>query len=421
MSAVLSQNNKIIYPHLNHLLKSYYYTTGYSVYSYDNNGKRINAMIKKELLPMDNFINYIAINSILTKINNENICKDYDTLLIEIYNKLYTIVVPIYSNKHLLSFLFIEPFFISNISIYEKEDIFNNIKLSINTAINYKNFKHLVTIHHNKLNYLGQLFFHLLSNCLYIGEQHLCPKQDVNNKMWKNVLTPESLSYTNSLINLPIIEKISEYLYIKDIQNAINVYKTIQTFVSLPCVNQCPIILIKYSIISMITLLYNNLSKHFVELDYILYQTANECILNLKLYNEYGNIIKYGEVVIKKFYEAIKKQDLTNVSPNIFKALVYINRNYTKNIKLHDIANNIPMNKTYLSTQFKKEIGVSLNQYINNYRIKRSINMIKNNKYSLTDIALMVGFESANYFSSIFKKNTGMTPRQYAKQYINTH
>lgn len=418
MSVFISQNNKVIYSHLNHFLKSYYYTTGYSIYAYDQDGVRLDCMQRKELLSIDKFIDDLAKKTILTKINIDKPLNANDSLLLEIHENLYTIAVPVYSNKLLITFLFIEPFFIDEMPLFEKRNIFEKIKRTQHGTLCFKNYRQFNTISQDKLNYLGQLFFHLMSNCIYIGQQHFVPKKEMSDTQWGKSLSAESLNYTNSFINVPVAEKICDYLYCKDIDNALKTYKAIQTFISLPSVNQCPVLMTKYYVVSIITLIYYNLSKHFVALDSILYKIANDCILNLKLYNGYCDIIQYGELVINKFYKAIENQCFTNVSPNIYKAITYINNNYKNKLKLSDIANSIPMNATYLSTQFKKEMQISLNQYINNYRIKQAINLLKNGSHNLTNIALSVGFDSANYFSTVFKKNTGLTPSEYSKQSV---
>ena len=66
-----------------------------------------------------------------------------------------------------------------------------------------------------------------------------------------------------------------------------------------------------------------------------------------------------------------------------------------------------------LSKRFKVETGQTITHYIQDIRISHSKKMIKENKLSITEIALKVGFEKLNYFCMVLKKRTGVTPRHY--------
>ena len=62
---------------------------------------------------------------------------------------------------------------------------------------------------------------------------------------------------------------------------------------------------------------------------------------------------------------------------------------------------------------FKKETGQTFINYLNNYKIERSKDLLKNTKMTLLDISLEVGFNNQSYYSTIFKKYTNMTPQEY--------
>jgi AraC-like DNA-binding protein len=61
-------------------------------------------------------------------------------------------------------------------------------------------------------------------------------------------------------------------------------------------------------------------------------------------------------------------------------------------------------------------MGMPPTQYLNGYRVEKAQTLLKNTDRSITDIALAVGFDDASYFARIFKKQTGMTPREYKNQ-----
>lgn len=97
----------------------------------------------------------------------------------------------------------------------------------------------------------------------------------------------------------------------------------------------------------------------------------------------------------------------------ICKVIKYIDLNLFRRISLDDLENEFFYNKYYLVKLFKKEIGYTIFDYINSLRIFYSIKDINNNDRSITYIALDRGFNSLEYFSEIFKKVVGVSPRKY--------
>lgn len=68
---------------------------------------------------------------------------------------------------------------------------------------------------------------------------------------------------------------------------------------------------------------------------------------------------------------------------------------------------------SYLSTLFKKETGVTITDYINTTRIRQSLILLNSTNLSISEIAARCGFVDANYYSRIFKKFQGKTPKHY--------
>lgn len=415
MCVFISKDNKIIHSHLNHMLNSYYFSTGYSVYAYDSQGQLIDKKTGNDYTKETEWINIIVMK-IINFIKEDNL-RDKDSILLEIEDNIFTIVAPVFSHNKLIMFLLLEPFFITHLSTCDKKQLYEKSFKDKFISISYNDFKSIVHIHKDRVNYLGQLFYHLMSNSIYIGQQHFKPKNKMENTIWGKTLSIDSFNYTDGFINLPIAEQICDYLVIKDIDSALRTYQLIQTFLKAPSSNHCPLRILKYQLVSLITIIQHHLTENFKEIRSIFYNIANDCILRLDSYSTYSDLFQYGEIIITDFYKIIKEHDALDLSPNIRQALEYIHTNYMRNIHLSDIAKSIPMNETYLSAQFKKQIRVSLKQYLNEYRIKQATILIKNTKYNITDIALMVGFDSTNYFSTVFKKYTLISPSEYVKKY----
>lgn len=93
--------------------------------------------------------------------------------------------------------------------------------------------------------------------------------------------------------------------------------------------------------------------------------------------------------------------------------LDYIDVNVNRKISIEDIALKFYYNRYYIMKLFKREIGISINNYINYIRIRNSLNEFYNSNYSITRIALNNGFYSLEYYSEIFTKIMGISPRIY--------
>ena len=65
---------------------------------------------------------------------------------------------------------------------------------------------------------------------------------------------------------------------------------------------------------------------------------------------------------------------------------------------------------------FKKAVGPTLREYVEEQRIKKAITLLTATHLTLTQIAFECGFSSQSYFSFVFKRRTGKTPRQYANE-----
>ena len=94
-------------------------------------------------------------------------------------------------------------------------------------------------------------------------------------------------------------------------------------------------------------------------------------------------------------------------------AVVYIKKNFIRDIKLDEIASNIRYNKYYLCRVFKQAMGQTVQNYMLDLRINNAKSLLKKTDMILTEIVYGSGFSSQAYFCHIFKKKTGMTPLQF--------
>lgn len=91
----------------------------------------------------------------------------------------------------------------------------------------------------------------------------------------------------------------------------------------------------------------------------------------------------------------------------------YIDAHYSQNITLDFLSDLSYMNKFHLVHTFTKEIGVSPINYVITRRIQEAKNLLATTNYSIRDIASIVGFSNSSYFSQMFRKVSGMSPKSY--------
>lgn len=91
----------------------------------------------------------------------------------------------------------------------------------------------------------------------------------------------------------------------------------------------------------------------------------------------------------------------------------FIAEKYQENISLSDLADTFYLSKEHLSRLFKKETGQNLFSYIMELKLKEARRLLIETDRTLDDIAFSLGFSNGNYFSKVFKKNTGVSPSSY--------
>ncbi|KAF5090652.1 HTH-type transcriptional activator RhaR [anaerobic digester metagenome] len=120
--------------------------------------------------------------------------------------------------------------------------------------------------------------------------------------------------------------------------------------------------------------------------------------------------------LIHHFIDNVYNSLILVQSKIIKQALIFINDSYCEKITLNDLAAHLHMSKAYLSKLFNQEVGVNFTTYLNDKRIQKSLEYLEDKDMNLADIALQVGFEDQSYFTKVFKKLLGETPKEYRKR-----
>jgi len=117
--------------------------------------------------------------------------------------------------------------------------------------------------------------------------------------------------------------------------------------------------------------------------------------------------------MISEYCDLVNKFSTAGYSGVVKKAINYINLNFHETLSLSLIANNSNVSPSHLSRQFKKETNFTITEFLNKRRVNEAKFLIEQNTNSITEIALMVGFETHNYFCTVFKQITSLTPKEY--------
>lgn len=99
------------------------------------------------------------------------------------------------------------------------------------------------------------------------------------------------------------------------------------------------------------------------------------------------------------------------------KTIDYIHKNYSEDITVSDICNDLQLNKSYFCSLFKKESGYTFTNFLNKVRVEKSKKYLLREDMSILDVAVFVGFNSQNYYSMVFKKFNNLTPIEYKNIY----
>lgn len=136
---------------------------------------------------------------------------------------------------------------------------------------------------------------------------------------------------------------------------------------------------------------------------------------------EVASLTEVGEIMrqeviyyVNELFDYVQQEH----SPLIEKAVQYIGDNYMEKVSLKDLSEYLHINESYLSKLFKKELSQCFTDYLNEIRINNSIILMRDQTKNLLEIANTVGFNNQSYFTKVFVKNKGISPKRFRQELL---
>lgn len=127
---------------------------------------------------------------------------------------------------------------------------------------------------------------------------------------------------------------------------------------------------------------------------------------------------KMPNEICHKYCLLIKNYDNQDYSRLTKRVIDYIHLHLDEDLSLSFLAEHFRKNPSSLSNMFSKDTGISLTKYIQKIRIQEAIRLFNTTELSVSEVAMTIGYQDFSYFSKVFSKNTGCSPREY-KQHLS--
>ena len=136
-----------------------------------------------------------------------------------------------------------------------------------------------------------------------------------------------------------------------------------------------------------------------------------EKVFNMKNIDEIINAIIEYICLVEEYMNKNVKSSLSSL---VATALEMTDRGFDSDVfNLQYVANALNVSANYLSSRFKIETGIGFVRYLNNLRIEKSKELLKDRKYKIYEVCTLAGINDVKYFTRLFKEYTGVTPNEY--------
>ena len=143
--------------------------------------------------------------------------------------------------------------------------------------------------------------------------------------------------------------------------------------------------------------------------------TQNDLLAQIKSQPLLSKLKNRMTAILCLYVKELKTIQKDNEAYLVRKAKEYIDTHYTEQILLEDLARQCSLHPNYFSFLFKKQLGITVRDYILEKRIAVAQELMRDPRRKLLDIALATGYQDASHFNRAFKNVTGISPSQYRR------
>ena len=148
-------------------------------------------------------------------------------------------------------------------------------------------------------------------------------------------------------------------------------------------------------------------AKQLLDFFYSEYETASPEVIR-------GLILAFTGILFRN----VKFESLSNYNISTLKnVLIFCNEHYTEPITIDDVAASLHISRSHIAHIFKDKLNTTFSRYISKKRVDHACSILKNSTLNVTESAFISGFDSVRTFNRIFLKYTGLTPREYRKNF----
>lgn len=181
-----------------------------------------------------------------------------------------------------------------------------------------------------------------------------------------------------------------------------------------------PVLNLKYHFVITTALITRLCVESGMEMEQA-FRLSDFYILKLDFLQNVKDIVTLHDKMVLDFtgkMRLMKKN--AGTSKPVTACIEYIYSHIKERITIEDLAEHTGLSASYLSRVFKKEVGISVSDYIREKKIEKAQNLLKFCDYSLIEIANYLSFSSQSHFIQTFKNLIGMTPKKYRDLYYCT-
>lgn len=328
--------------------------------------------------------------------------------------ELNHIVFPLISKKTFLGSVLVGPFLMDSPDSILISDLVKKYQIPTTEALDlYDEAGNIPVIVPAKVNHISRLLYYMFANLITDSREEL--RQNSKKLLQQSRINESIQRYKEEHISTHAYpyEKEKELISkvkLGDIHSAKAILNDLLGYVLFSEGNSMEIV--KARAIELCSLLSRTAIEGGAPTDNIL-KMNNHFLKNIQQINTMDTLCFKLQEIVEAFTESLFNYIPSQNSELIKRAMLYISKHFNEPLTLEDVAVQVHLHPSYFSTLFKQSTGSSFKEYLNMVRIEESKRLLANTDFSIIDIAIAIGFEDQSYFSKVFKKYTGLTPKQF--------